>query len=77
MTDGTCGTSGSSGSGSYFGVAGVTPCCGSKASIGSIVDNDISFYCNECKMIVLRKNFITFEEYTNNDRFKKLNIILK
>jgi len=76
-TWGSSGRTGTSGSGSYVGIWNlVTPCCGSESTTGPVIDNDISFYCKECGKSVLRENFITFEEYKNDTRYKKLQDIL-
>ena len=75
--NGTLGSSGRSGTSGIVGIGSlVTPCCGSESKIGPVMDNDLSFYCNGCGERVLRKNFITFEEYKNETRYKKLEQIL-
>ena len=74
---GSSGKNGTSGDASYVGIGSlITPCCGSKSTIGTVIDNDISFYCNKCKERILRKDFITEEQYINNKRFKILDEIL-
>lgn len=76
-TWGSSGRTGTSGGGSFVGIGSlVTPCHGFTSRIGTVIDGNISFYCNICDKRILREDFITIEEYTNKVRFDKLKDIL-